>query len=1317
MMRRRFAAGTVAAKCLTMQPAEVPKKATAWLSQGLEVLQCELAEANVDAGSGRPDFDVLLVGSGYGGAVAANRLSQATTADRRPLSICVLERGREYLPGMFPSRMADLAGHVRFNTPVGGPARGRLEGLFDVRVGRDMHVVMANGLGGGSLINAGVMLFPEESVWRHQRWPKPLRSASYAELRQRALDIQKRLGARPLESEGPTATMPAARWQAMQGLGAKAVPLTLAQQDGVGPGADVAVQRCVGCGDCFTGCNHGAKLSLDVNLLHAAAASGRVRIITGATVHKLQRAGHDRWAVQVWHTDRALRERMAGPVTVTASHLILAAGALGSTELLLRSQTPSDAGGLRFSSELGSHFSGNGDAICAISGTRDALGAVADEHVATADRAIGPTITAMARLKTASGHPFVVQDLATPGPLRRLFEEATTTAALLQSLDSAEDPDAQADPCAVNVDKVERSMAVALIGHDTAGGCLTLVSQAEGLPDDSGVAVQWKEARNDAVLSDMHKKLREQARMLGADARVLPNPGWQMLSDGVEKLLKAGKGPLLTVHPLGGCSMGDDRNGGVVDSTGRVFDAAAVEPNAVHHGLYVLDGAIVPTSLGVNPALTIATLADRAMDELVPLIARHDLSTPRMAVAGVPKDIDRRPVFRPPPAPTPAESTKVQLVERLAGPVTIGARPCWLELTLIYEPAGTKERELRVACINSRTGARSQLRIFARQPPKFVNDESYEREALFVAPVAAGSLKFLHPEPVSAWRRPARRWRAWWAWLRNRGARDAVQAWQDKSASGAFMRSVAQSFALASRAGQVRLFDYTITLGVPTRHVQSELPWPSPEGAVLTGQKRFTYGRRSNPWQQLMTMHVEPVAGLQMQRAARLELDLMYFVNTGVPLLRIAAQPDQPTALADLAGLLLYLMRVMVSVHLWSFRKPDAPRRKPGTPTPKPRDAQRLPRALSRLPQSVYRTYDVPVSDEHGGRARLTQYGNAAATRRHPVLMIHGYSANGTTFAHDSLKPSLAEYLWQRGIEPWVVDLRSSSGMSTPRYPWRFEDIALGDLPAAVAKVCEITGHERIDVVSHCMGSAMFAMGLLADDPKADQMLGSLRRWVMSQAGPRVRFAPANVMRAYLLRWVMHLFPQIEYDLRPGRAAPGVSGDMFDRLVATLPYLRADGRGDEFDIENPPLPRGLWQRTPWVGTRHRLDALIGRTFDARTLAPETLECIDDFFGPISLVTMAQTIHIARRTKVTNALGSPSYTSDRLARLKHVPMLGLHAVESGLVDVETAEALQEEFAQAHLDYRAQRVQCSHQDLMLGGLRSETTFACIDRFLLE
>ena len=101
-----------------------------------------------------------------------------TKARESTLAHCGAGRGEEYLPGDFPSPLSDLPGHVRFSLPGQTEPRGRRAGLFDVRVSPDVVTVVANGLGGGSLINAGVMLAPHEAVLGEAAWPK--RSAAMA---------------------------------------------------------------------------------------------------------------------------------------------------------------------------------------------------------------------------------------------------------------------------------------------------------------------------------------------------------------------------------------------------------------------------------------------------------------------------------------------------------------------------------------------------------------------------------------------------------------------------------------------------------------------------------------------------------------------------------------------------------------------------------------------------------------------------------------------------------------------------------------------------------------------------------------------------------------------------------------------------------------------------------------------------------------------------------------------------------------------------------------------------------------------------------
>ena len=121
-----------------------------------------------------PAYDVVVVGSGYGGGVAASRLARAGQ------NVCVIEKGKEFLTGEFPSRLPEIRRELQLN---GARLRsGSPTGLFDFRLGADIHVLVGCGLGGGSLINAGVALKPDARVFADSAWPGDVRSDGLLEL-------------------------------------------------------------------------------------------------------------------------------------------------------------------------------------------------------------------------------------------------------------------------------------------------------------------------------------------------------------------------------------------------------------------------------------------------------------------------------------------------------------------------------------------------------------------------------------------------------------------------------------------------------------------------------------------------------------------------------------------------------------------------------------------------------------------------------------------------------------------------------------------------------------------------------------------------------------------------------------------------------------------------------------------------------------------------------------------------------------------------------------------------------------------------------
>lgn len=179
------------------------------------------------------------------------------------------------------------------------------------------------------------------------------------------------------------------------------------------------------------------------------------------------------------------------------------------------------------------------------------------------------------------------------------------------------------------------------------------------------------------------------------------------------------------------------------------------------------------------------------------------------------------------------------------------------------------------------------------------------------------------------------------------------------------LRRLKSSWDLSSRAGAVRLLDYDLTIDNVLQNNLKTGTEASFVGKSIAGQKRLTYSRRSNPWRQLMEISLSEFPYLSGDSRV-LKLDTGYLARQGVPLLRIVNQQDHPSALADVASLMLYLLRILVHVHLWSFRAPDKP---------KARELQRLPGRVPGLPEPVIREF--PVDKPLSGKpvmVRLTQY-------------------------------------------------------------------------------------------------------------------------------------------------------------------------------------------------------------------------------------------------------------------------------------------------------------------------------------------------------
>ncbi len=545
----------------------------------------------------KPHYDFIIVGSGYGGAITAARLA---TANLNPKpSVCILERGREWPVGTFPDSESEYLNALRTDmNPLG---------LYEVLNYPDISVLKGSGLGGTSLVNANVAIVPDPEAFEQSGWPVSLTHSSLAPYYDRARGV---LVARPHPRAFDLKKVQALERRASE-LGARVSALDLAVNFEIhGPNSHgVAQAPCIDCGDCMTGCNVGAKNTLYMNYLPMARKGG-AEIHTQNRVDWIEKAGGG-WRVHGRHyTSKANSEEFA----LAARNIILAAGSINSTEILLRS---ANLYGLAVSPALGTGFSGNGDFFALAHNSdhqTDVLGF--GNHPESPGAKIPPGPSIVGALRYNNGVPFhrqiTIEDLSFP---RASIRAAQLAFAAFRGEDT-DTGDEKAEAQRIERDLIQltpyhpdgalnHTMMYLAMGIDGARG--TIVFDQPWFERDGRVQVAWDDVGRQPLFHQINEELRRHARALGA--RFVENPLWRFMN---------GR-QLITAHPIGGCPIGEDYLQGAVDEYGRVFSG----DGSVHDGLFVADGALVPSALGVNPFMTICALAERIAERKIQELQGH----------------------------------------------------------------------------------------------------------------------------------------------------------------------------------------------------------------------------------------------------------------------------------------------------------------------------------------------------------------------------------------------------------------------------------------------------------------------------------------------------------------------------------------------------------------------------------------------------------------------------------------------------------------------------------------------------------------------
>jgi cholesterol oxidase len=537
-------------------------------------------------------YTVVIVGSGYGGAIAASRLARAGQR------VCLFERGKEILPGEYPDTAPEATREMQIDSPAF--LLGPRTGLYDFHVNNELSVLCGCGLGGTSLINAGVSLRADSRIFADPRWPREFREGAGSVLETHYIRAEEMLRPAPYPSTFPELPKLCALEKAGQALGGRFYrpPINVTFEAGVNS-AGVEQSACNLCGDCVTGCNTGAKNTLLMNYLPDARAHG-AEIFTRISVRSVERAGGV-WKV-LYEPLNSGRERFAAPpMAVTADIVVLSAGSLGSTEILLRSK----ALGLQVSEHVGHSFSSNGDFQSFAYNTPEAVNGIgAGCHPASEIGPVGPCITGVIDLRD---HPdfqdaLVIEEGVVPGAIGSFLPGVLAAAA-----GTSHEPGrgfgetirgkariAQSLTLGVYRGATRHTLTYLAMGRDDGNGRMLLM--------DDRLRIDWPGLSKQPVFQSIRRQL----------ARATAALNGQQISKTVAEMLLRSR--LITVHPLGGCVMAGDAGSGVVNHLGQVF--AASKGKRVYENLYVMDGSIVPSALGVNPLLTICALAERSVELL-----------------------------------------------------------------------------------------------------------------------------------------------------------------------------------------------------------------------------------------------------------------------------------------------------------------------------------------------------------------------------------------------------------------------------------------------------------------------------------------------------------------------------------------------------------------------------------------------------------------------------------------------------------------------------------------------------------------------------
>ncbi|KAL7625697.1 hypothetical protein AAE478_004918 [Parahypoxylon ruwenzoriense] len=557
----------------------------------------------------RHSYDCVVIGSGYGGGVAASRMARAGE------SVCLLERGKERWPGEYPEGTGDALGQLHYSgefAPGWLPRKivdgGDPTGMFHMIFGNGQNAIVCNGLGGTSLMNANVYLEADKDTLQLEAWPVEIRGNPDC------LDPYYEKAAEVLEPEPYPEDWPRlpkldllqkqATYMNMEDKFRRVKQTTRFRNGPNSCGVEMSPSALTG--QDTTGLNDGSKNTTLVTYL-ADAWNWGADMFCESEVRYITKAPDNQTGYIVyfaWHGRNRghFKANLHGDLMWVHARkaVFLGAGAIGTTEILLRSRNM----GLELSEKIGRNMSGNGDIL--------GFGYNVDHEVNAMGKPfpspyhpIGPCITGIIDNRAGHDNPldgYVIEEGTMPGALAPFLQ------AMLELLPGSVEPTGEGlvDKVKANLARVgsallgpyfrkgaiERTQVYLIMSHDSNQAYLAL-------KDDKPVLEFIGVGRSDHV-KYLNQVLEKATKAVGGT--FVRNPFYALMGQ-----------QQVTVHPIGGAYMARDGTGstGVTNHRGEVFAGPGKE---THPGLIVTDAAAIPTALGANPFATITALAERSVD-------------------------------------------------------------------------------------------------------------------------------------------------------------------------------------------------------------------------------------------------------------------------------------------------------------------------------------------------------------------------------------------------------------------------------------------------------------------------------------------------------------------------------------------------------------------------------------------------------------------------------------------------------------------------------------------------------------------------------